>query len=130
MQAIAASARVAECLMPFAHVHERISDFLACAAARVEIAGGVELAQRLRVQALATALPDGRFVRVQAQRVERAQDVIVGAPDAARVVDVLDPHEPVAAMGARVQPARQRGNQGAQMEWARGGGRKAAPVAL
>lgn len=105
MQAIAASARVAECLMPFTHVHERIGDFLARAAARIEIAGGVELAQRLRVEAFATALPDRRFIGVQAKCVECAQDVIVGVPDAARVVDVLDPHQPVAAMGARVQPA-------------------------
>jgi hypothetical protein len=41
---------------------------------------------------------------------ERREDVVVGAGYRTRTVDVLDPHDPCAAMRARIQKTRQRGD--------------------
>ena len=52
----------------------------------------------------------------------------VGAGHAARRVDVLDAHQPAPAVRARVEPARQRGDQRAGVQRPGGRRREAAAV--
>ena len=54
---------------------------------------------------------------------------LVGAADAARGVDVLDAHQPLAAMGPRIEPAGQRGDQRTSVQGPGGRGREPPPVA-
>ena len=70
-----------------------------------------ESLERLAIQRQALALIEHFAIPVEPQARERAQDRLVGARHAARAVQVLDAHAPAAARGARIQPARQRGDE-------------------
>ena len=54
--------------------------------------------------------------------------IVRGTGQGARLVHVLDPHEPLSAIGACIQEARERGDQRAEVQRAGGGGREAAAV--
>ena len=60
---------------------------------------------------------------------ELREDELVGAGHAARRVDVLDAHQPAAAVRAGVEPAGQRGHQRAGVQRPGGRGREAPDVA-
>jgi hypothetical protein len=97
-------------------------DLAPAAAAGVGQAGGQQLVQRRLVGRAAGGLPQRRRVGHQAQRGQLAQDHLAPAGQAARGVDVLNAHQPAAALGAGVQPAGQRGHRAAGMQ--RAGGRR------
>jgi len=60
---------------------------------------------------------------------EAAQDFVRRAVDSARDVDVLDSHEPFAAVRPGVEVAGERGDERALVERAGGGGREASAIA-
>jgi hypothetical protein len=64
----------------------------------------------------------------QAELRERLQDLVGGAVHDARRVEVLDAHEPSATGGARIEPARRRGNERAHVQWTGGRGREPADI--
>jgi hypothetical protein len=104
MGAEAAGARVDEFAMPGPRPCGG-SDLGARASAAIGVAAGNQAVQRGLVEVATAGLPDGRLVRHEAQRRELAEDDLVHARRAARAVDVLDAHQPLAAVGAGVQPA-------------------------
>src|SRR5258706_15726683 len=65
---------------------------------------------------------------MQAEGLERAENVLRGPGHRARDIDVLDAHQPFAAGGARVEPARERGDERTEMQGPGGRGREAALV--
>src|SRR5690349_7253692 len=102
--------------MPRVRAYERIGDFLACAAARIDEPRGLQALERVLVEGHAPALPDGRLVGHHAEAGEGIEDIFRRAGNGARAVDVLDAHEPRAAMRAGVEPACQRADQRAEVQ--------------
>jgi len=76
------------------------------------------------------ALPQDGSVPVQAEEVEGTQDVVGRSRADARRIEVLDPDQPFAPVGARVEVAADGSDQRAKMQGAAGGGRETPPVAV
>ncbi len=74
------------------------------------------------------ALEQHRFVGLESAGRELAQDLLAGPGHLARRVEVLDPDDPRAASRARVEPARERRDEGARVQRAGGRGGEPAPV--
>jgi hypothetical protein len=85
--------------------------------------------QRRSVERAAFRLANDRRIRAQPAAVELRQDPLGGAGDVARRVEVLDPHQPDAAMRARVEPRRERGDERAGVQQAGRRWREATDVA-
>src|SRR5689334_15391614 len=64
--------------------------------------------ERFFIARAALRLAHDRAVPREAELVQRAQDLVFGAGDRARRIDVLDPQVPFAACGAGIEPARER----------------------
>ena len=101
-----------------------IGDLAARAAAPIGMRA--QLLQRLAVERLAAALVEHFAVPAEAQRGQRAQDVVGRARLHARPVEILHAQEPAPAGGARVEPARQRRHQRAEVQRPGGRGREPA----
>ena len=104
-------------------------DLGAGAGAGIGVACGKQLIERALVGFTAPALVDHLAIGVQTAIGQLPQDGLVGAGLAPRCVHVFDAHQPLAAMGARIQPAGQRGHERAGVQRAGGRGREAADVA-
>ena len=91
------------------------------AAARQGIEGGL-------IEVQAPGLPDRFFVPVHAQRQQLRHDGLVGTGDDTRRIDVFDAQQPLPVMGARVQVAGHRGQQGSVVQGTAGAGRKAPAI--
>ena len=87
-----------------------------------------ELCQRLTVKTQPPALTDHFAVPFQAQGLQRLQHLIGRAGLDARRIEVFDAHQPATASGARVEPARERGDQRTEVQRPRGRGREPADV--
>ena len=115
-----------------AQARQRFLHLLARAAAGVGVRGGGELVECARVVAQALGLVLRRFVGHESTCLQLLQDHPIGAGRTACRVEVFDAHQPAPATalvpGPRVEPAGQRGNEGARMQGAGGGGREAAGV--
>ena len=90
--------------------------------------GCLELRQGLLKVSFALALIRDRSVPVQSQGFERTQDEACRAPFLPGRVDVLDPHQPLAASCPRLQIATERRDQRTEVERAGRGRCKAATV--
>ncbi len=91
-------------------------------------ARGQQAVQRLPVQRAALALPHDRFIRDQAECRQRPQLRVGRTCHLARRIEILDPHQPIAAAAACGQPAAERGHQRSEMQRSRGRGRKTPPI--
>jgi len=124
-QAVAAAAGI-DLRAVGAKPQRRIGDLAAGAAAPVGLSG--KAVERGLVVRRAAALVLDRAIPGEAEPVQRAQDC-VGSPRLhARRVQVLDAHQPAAARRARVEPARERRHQRAEMQRTGGRGREPADV--
>ena len=103
-------------------------DVLARAGAGVGGCRSDQASERGRVQRIAPRLPDHGLVTEQAAARKLPQDHQVGAGHAAGRVHIFDAHDPGAAVGPSVEPARQRSDQRARMQRSGGRGRKAPAV--
>ena len=85
--------------------------FAARASARIDGSDRAQSRQRMLVLRAALRLPYDRTVPRESVARERVDYRAFGAGPAARLVDILDAHQPLAAGGASVAIARQRGDQ-------------------
>src|SRR4029077_10884703 len=105
---------------------------IALAARAAALEGGAERSQRregVRVMCRACALVLDRTIPVETEELQRTQDRSSGASQLARAVEILHPHEPLAAAAARVRVAAERSDERSEMQGSGGGGRE-APDAL
>lgn len=70
-----------------------------------------QVLQSLLVEMVAMALPYRGFIGEQAASGQLLQDEVVCARNATRCVDVFNAHQPLATVGAGVQPTGQRSHQ-------------------
>lgn len=80
------------------------------------------------VRLAALTLPHDRFVRFQTKPLQRLQLTVGCACALARWVDVFDAYQPRTRVMSRVQPAAERGDQRAKMQWP--GGRRGEASAI
>ena len=81
-----------------------------------------------RVGSMTGALVDDGAVPLEAVTLKRLDNAICGVRLLPWRVDVLDTQQPAAAEVACLQVAGSRGEQGAEMQWPGGRGRKAPDV--
>src|SRR6185369_1452080 len=99
----AAGARVDR---PLDAAQSGIGNLLARAAAAVDEPEASQPLERRLVTLAVAVLPRDLAIPMKAQRLERSHDILGGAGHCARRVDVLDSQQPLAALRARVEPAR------------------------
>jgi hypothetical protein len=87
-----------------------------------------ELLDGVRVGRRTATLIEDRAVPLETEGVEGAEDGVRGSRHLALPVQILDSHQPDAAVTARVQVAAQGGHHGAEMEGTGGRGGEAPPV--
>jgi hypothetical protein len=92
----------------------RIGDLAARATAPIR--ARLQLLQRRFIARAAQALIKDRSIPGEPEALEDAQDVVGRAGLCARRVEVLDAQEPASARRARVEPARGRGRQRAEVQ--------------
>ena len=106
----------------------RVGDLAAGAAAGEKRAAVPQPVERRAVSIAAPALADDRPVRLEPEGCQRPQDLVRGAGNLARRVEVIHAHQPLAAARARVGPTADRRDQRAEVERAGGRGREAAAI--
>ena len=84
--------------------------------------------ERRLVGGLARALVNDGTVPFEAEPFQRFDNAFRGARLFPWRIDILDAHQPAAALAARLQIAGGRGEQGAEMQWPGGRGREAPDV--
>ena len=109
-------------------MHRRIGDLLARAAAGIGCAALFQALQRFFISRCPLTLVKDGFVAVQAERFQRAQDVICSAEHAARYVEILHAHQPCTAVMFCVKVAADRCDEGTEMEWAGGARGETPPI--
>jgi hypothetical protein len=72
--------------------------------------------ERLGVRVGSLTLVDDRAVPLEAQGLQRLQDLLGASGDAAVPVQILDPYPPAAAVMARIQEAAKRRYERAQVQ--------------
>eukprot|EP01034_Spumella_vulgaris_P044734 gene44734-55663_t len=77
---------------------------------------GAGVSQPLGAQGVQCSLVQ-RAALVQAAALQLVEDGLVGPGDAARGIDILESHQPLALGGPRIQPTGQCGHQRACMQW-------------
>jgi hypothetical protein len=123
---MAAGSRVDLAIYP---MQRGIGDLFARAAAGIDCAEALQFMQRLFIGRRAPALVDYFLVPMQSAGFQRAQDVVRGAGQAARRIEIFHAQQPAAAVMLGVEVAAQRGDQRAEMQRAGGGGGEAAAIA-
>src|SRR6185503_10012657 len=96
--------------------------------ARAPVGARAQVLERAQVERRAAALVDDFAVPGETKPLERVQDLRRRARQVARRVEILDAHQPAAARRARVEPARERGNERPEMQRTGGRGREPADV--
>ena len=107
-----------------------IRDLAPAAGARINKAVLPQFMQRRMIGVGMRALADDVPVPVHPASVERAQNLVGRTRHDARVIDILDPHEPIAAATLRFYITAERGDERADMERAGGGGCEATAISL
>ena len=105
-----------------------IGDLAAAAGARIDAALPPQLVQRAVIRFGARALMNDGAVPFHAAGGERSQYVFQRARRDARRIEIFDAHEPCSAVHARFEKAAHRRDEGAEMQRARGRGRKAPAI--
>src|SRR5262249_49088246 len=101
---------------PAAGTDGRRFELLARARAGVDASLGDQTVERRLIQRGARALPHDLAVPWEAVRIERGKNALGGRFATARLVDVLDAHEPFPAGRGRVAIARERRDERAEVQ--------------
>jgi len=106
----------------------RIGDLATAARARVKGFAATQFMQCAVIRLDARALIDDRAVPLHPACFERAQDIVASAAHHTRPVQILHANEPCAVAAARVEIARDRGDEGTKVQRTARRRREAAAV--
>jgi hypothetical protein len=106
----------------------RVANFLARAGAAIGQSGRLELFKRRAIGCETPALPEHFAIPLEAEALQRSQDVFRRARDIARRIDILHTHQPLAADAAGVEIAADRRDQRPEMQGS--GGRRGKTAAI